>query len=697
MGTGDSFLIPPQADTPWPSNRADPSYRPDIDGLRALAILSVVLYHGGLFRIGGGFTGVNIFFVISGYLIGGHIYSEILAGSFSFANFYQRRARRILPAFFAVLAFVLAAGLILLSPIELARLARSACAAAVSASNILFWHSASYFDPRSDLNPLLMTWSLGVEEQFYAVIPLLFVLVFRLRRSAILPLVLLVSAASFLFSWIALASHPALVFYMLPARAWELGIGVALAVAEQSRSRSLVPSSLREWLGIGGLLSILAPFFLLNSNSPFPGPAALPSVFGTALLIAVPSSWINRRALCMAPLVFIGRVSYSWYLWHWPMLSFLHIVYGDAPPGPVALAAIAVSFVLAIVSYRIIEQPFRRSRRAAVPLLVRYAAATALAAAVSAALWLTHGAPQRFPALAHIESQAARLQSDPCIADIGDDVPNLSTACVQNTASPQVTLWGDSHAAALAPAVRALAASQGYGFAEFAKASCPPVLGAAQFLPHHPSLAVKCRAYNQRVFDRLVHDSRVSVVIFTASWAGYLHRDWQHGWLVADPAHAFSMPSGEAVRLTLTDSLSGAVRALHSAGKQVYVLEDIPAFDFEPMWRLDSTSIPARRALVSLFNIRNATDTGLAAPGDVEMAGAASRLLEQTFAAQPSVALVNLRFSFCNAGALCPYRIGNQLLYADNNHLSPAGARYALRSFHLPPPSTVLAEREPAP
>ncbi len=687
----------PLADTPHSSSRPGPSYRPDIDGLRALAILSVVLYHGGLIQIRGGFTGVDIFFVISGYLIGGHIYSEICAGSFTFANFYRRRARRILPAFFALLTFVLAAGLILLSPIDLARLARSACAAAVSLSNILFWHSASYFDTRSDLNPLLMTWSLGVEEQFYAVIPLLLVLLFRIRRNAILPVVLLVSVVSFFFSWIALASHPAFVFYMLPARAWELGIGVALAVAQQSRPRSLVRPSVREWLGIAGLLSILAPLFLLKSNTPFPGPAALPSVFGTALLIAVPSSWINRCALSFAPLVFIGRISYSWYLWHWPILSFLHIVYGDAPPGPVALTAIAGSVVLAIASYYTIEQPFRR---ATAPLLVRYAIVTGIAAAVSAALWLTHGAPQRFPELAQIESQAARLKSDPCIADIGDDAPNLSTACIQNAAPPQVAqvaLWGDSHAAALAPAVRVLAASQGYGFAEFAKASCPPALGAAQFLPHHPSLAARCIVYNQRVFKRLIHDSRISVVIFTASWAGYLHRDWQHGWLVTDPARSSTMPSDETVRLTLAGSISGTVRTLRSAGKQVYVFEDIPAFDFEPMWRLDSTSIPARRALASLLSIRSAADTGMATPGDIEMAGAASALLEQTFSAQPSVTLVNLRSSFCSAGALCPYRIGDQLLYADNNHLSPAGARYALRSFRLPPPSTAAAEPEPAP
>ncbi|MGH9560548.1 MAG: acyltransferase family protein, partial [Terracidiphilus sp.] len=422
--------------------------------------------------------------------------------------------------------------------------------------------------------------------------------------------------------------------------------------------------------------------------------------FGTALLIAVPTSWINRRTLSFRPLVFIGRISYSWYLWHWPMLSFLRIIYGDAPPGPIAVAAIAVSFVLAIVSYYAIEQPFRRSSRAAVPLLARYAVATALAVAVSAALWHTHGAPQRFPALAQIESQAARLKSDPCIADIGDDGPNVSTACIQKPAPPQVAqvaLWGDSHAAALAPAARTLAASQGYGFAEFAKASCPPILGAAQFLPHHPSLAANCLAYNRRVFDRLLHDSRVSVVIFTASWAGYLHRDWQHGWLVTDPARASTMPSDQTVRLTLAYSISGTVRTLRAAGKQVYVFEDIPAFDFEPMWRLDSSSIPARRSLASALNISNAADTGMAAPGDVEMAGAASALLEQALASQPSITLINLRSAFCSAGALCPYRIGDQLLYADNNHLSPAGARYALREFHLPPASTVIAEREPAP
>ncbi|MGA3129439.1 MAG: acyltransferase family protein [Terracidiphilus sp.] len=689
-------MIPPQ------QSAHSPSYRPDIDGLRALAILSVVLYHGGLIRISGGFTGVDIFFVISGYLIGGQICAQIRAGTFSFTGFYRRRAKRILPAFFAVLVFVLTAGLVLLSPNDLTRLARSACAAAVSVSNILFWHSASYFDTRSDLNPLLMTWSLGVEEQFYAVIPLLLVLVFRIRRNRIVSAVLIVSALSFLFSWIALAGHPALVFYMLPARAWELGIGVALAAAEQNRQRELVPSYSQQWLGFGGLLLLLAPFTILNSTTPFPGPAALPSVFGTALLLAVPSSWINRRALSFGPLVFIGRISYSWYLWHWPLLSFLHIVYGGTPPGLAASAAIALSFVLAIASYHIIEQPFRRSRLAAAPLLIRYAIATAIVAAISAALWLARGVPQRFPALAQIESEAAHLQSDPCLADIGEDTPNLSTACVQKAAPLQVAqvlaLWGDSHAAALAPALRSLAGTQDYALAEFTKASCPPVLGISHFIPRHPSLAAECLAYNQRVFDRIMHDSCIRVVILSASWPGYLHRNWQDGWLVTDALRTSEMPDDITVRAALTRSLSATVRALASAGKQVIVFDDIPAFDFEPTWRLDSTAIPARRVLAALLHVNNAADTGAAYPQDADSAdaAAASALLQQALAAQPSVTLVNLRAALCTSHAQCLYRSADQLLYSDNNHLSPAGARYVLRDFRLPLAAAPIAAPEPA-
>jgi len=227
------------------SETAERSYRSDIDGIRAIAVSSVVLYHAGVPICSGGFSGVDIFFVISGYLIGGHIFSELRAGTFSFLRFYKRRAKRILPAFYAVLVFTILASLFFLSPYENHLFALSAVAATLSGSNIFFLrYLHDYFNAGTSYHPLLMTWSLGVEEQFYAVIPLLMVLLARIRRSLLLPAIFAVCILSFLFAWHQVAIHPSEAFYLLPERAWELGVGVALAVMEQTRGTLSLPSLL---------------------------------------------------------------------------------------------------------------------------------------------------------------------------------------------------------------------------------------------------------------------------------------------------------------------------------------------------------------------------------------------------------------------------------------------------------------------
>ncbi len=312
------------------------SYRQDVDGIRAVAILSVVLYHIHAPLLTGGYTGVDIFFVISGYLIGGHIYSELRAGNFSYLRFYQRRAKRILPAFYVVLLFTIAAAACLLSPSEVASLGRFAFAAALSASNLILGHFSGYFAPASALNPLLMTWSLGVEEQFYAVIPLLMGLLVRLRRNWLLPAILILCGLSLLLSIFELTVHPTIVFYMLFTRAWELGAGVALAIAESNRKRTSLGGVAAEVLSAAGVVLTLAPMFLLNANSTFPGLAALPTVVGASLLIATPSSLINRRCLSLGPLVFVGKISYSLYLWHWPILALLRAASGAEVPAGAA-------------------------------------------------------------------------------------------------------------------------------------------------------------------------------------------------------------------------------------------------------------------------------------------------------------------------------------------------------------------------
>jgi peptidoglycan/LPS O-acetylase OafA/YrhL len=241
---------------------ADRVYRPDVDGLRAMAILPVVLYHAGVTWLPGGFSGVDLFFAISGYLIGGHIYRDLCRGTFRYASFYQRRAKRILPTLFVVLVAVLVVCGWLYSPYELRAVGSSAAATVASVSNILFVHGGGYFAARSENNPLLMTWSLGVEEQFYFLIPLLMVGLCKLRQRLVLPMILLVAMVSFGFAWVELGRHPTADFYLLPSRAWELALGVGLAIFEARAA--VLPLDGRGWrvegLAWTGLVLVVAPF-----------------------------------------------------------------------------------------------------------------------------------------------------------------------------------------------------------------------------------------------------------------------------------------------------------------------------------------------------------------------------------------------------------------------------------------------------
>ena len=671
------------------SSGDDRAYRPDIDGLRALAILSVVLYHAGVPGTSGGFTGVDIFFVISGYLIGGHIYAELRAGCFSYLSFYRRRAKRILPAYFAVLAFILLAALVLLSPLEAAKLGRTAFAATLSVSNLLFWHSANYFQTKSDLIPLLMTWSLGVEEQFYAVIPVLLVLVARIRRNWTLPAILAVCALSLLLAQHQLDGHSQrafqAAFYLLPARAWELGVGVALAVAEQRATRTPTVARFSLAISLAGVILILAPLFLLDAHSLFPGAAALPSVLGTAMLIAVPASWISRRLLSLPPLVFVGRVSYSWYLWHWPLLAYLSILCGTKLPRAAPIVAIAVAFAAAVLSFHFIEQPFRASTRPPRPLLLRYALVSASLLAVCTAVWLSHGLPQRYPQLARMEAANPGLTADPCLIANDDDQPNLSARCYDPAdPRPSVALWGDSHAAALAPGLRSTASEQGYGLVQLNKAACLPLTSALRYIPLIPAQAARCLSFNRKVLSLLQSDGRIRIVILAGDWAGCLDRTWERGWLTADIAHSSAIPSLDTVRALFLQSLAAQIETLRAAGKIVLVLEDIPNFDFDPLDRVRTARIRARGILAGWLGVEDAGDSGFAPSGVASADALAVTTLRQAVPSEDGVELIDLKPALCSAPDHCAYRDEDRLLYADSGHLTLYGARYAVRNLRLP-------------
>lgn len=335
-------------------------YRPEIDGLRAIAVLSVILFHAGFTSFSGGFVGVDIFFVISGFLITTILISDQEKGGISIKKFYQRRAKRIMPALFVVILATLPATWLFLPPAELKSYFSSIAATVTFSSNILFWYESGYWDTATSLKPLIHTWSLAVEEQYYIAFPLLVMAAWRLGRAWFTVIVMAIAAASLWFSERYLAIDQMISFYMLPARAWEL-LGGSITAIYLLRKENPIPSgAVNQVLSLGGLGMILYAIFSYTEKTPFPGMNAAWPVAGTALLIATtgPRTLVGL-ILSSRPFVMIGLISYSAYLWHQPILAILKMRgFGDLTTYD-SILAIAITAILSIISYRYVEQPVR--------------------------------------------------------------------------------------------------------------------------------------------------------------------------------------------------------------------------------------------------------------------------------------------------------------------------------------------------
>jgi peptidoglycan/LPS O-acetylase OafA/YrhL len=428
-----------------------PGYRPDIDGLRTIAVLPVVLNHAQVRGIWGGFVGVDIFFVISGYLITGILVRDLAVGRHSIAEFYRRRVLRIFPALFAMLAATTLVACFAMLPGELLRYGKSLASTTLFGSNFLFWNEAGYFAPAARLKPLLHTWSLAIEEQFYILWPLALAWIGPRRPAAARTLVLLVTAISFgIAEWL-LWHDASAAFYLLPARAWELSIGAALALIPQPPRGRLV----NEALGILGLLLIGYAVRHFSEATLFPGAAALLPCVGAALLILTGDrGTLAGRLLSLPPMTFIGKISYSLYLWHWPVIVFATLAL-FLPHTPIVTAGeIALSILLAWLSWHFVERPFRvgvsgwhTPRVLAGALIVM---ATTLAAA--AGLWLSGGLASRLtPAQARVAAYQdidhdTLYRAGTCFA-VDRDRYDPQCLAVPAQGRSVVLLAGDSHGA----------------------------------------------------------------------------------------------------------------------------------------------------------------------------------------------------------------------------------------------------------
>jgi peptidoglycan/LPS O-acetylase OafA/YrhL len=371
-------------------------YRKEIDGLRALAVLPVILFHAGIAGFSGGFVGVDVFFVISGYLITSIIIGELESGDFTITGFYERRARRILPALFFVILVTLPFAWWLLLPHELVAFGRSIIAVTVFASNILFWQESDYFATDSELIPLLHTWSLAVEEQYYVIFPVLLLVCWKLGLrwvTAIIAVIGVISLGLAEWGWRYDASAN---FYLLPGRAWELmaGAGCALYLGHKTQPTGAIS----QWLSLTGLGLLLLSVIWLDDSLPFPGLYAIFPVLGTALIIlfAHQNNWTGRL-LSLPVFVGIGLVSYSAYLWHQPMFAFARLYYADEPGLFIMLGLVILAFILAAISWRFVERPFRQRRNfSRKQIFVMALAGSLLLIVIALTLIMLEGIPARF-------------------------------------------------------------------------------------------------------------------------------------------------------------------------------------------------------------------------------------------------------------------------------------------------------------
>ncbi|MBN8807525.1 MAG: acyltransferase [Sphingomonas sp.] len=651
-----------------------PGYRPDIDGLRTIAVLPVVLFHAGLAGFGGGYVGVDVFFVISGFLITGILLRDIDRDSYSIANFYRRRIRRIFPALVAVVLTCLVLGWLVLTPEEYEKLGLSAVAVAAFVSNFYFWKSADYFDNAQAIRPLLHTWSLAVEEQFYIFFPPLFALLAKKRRTWVVPVLATIAVASLAIAAVLVYRKPSAAFYLPVTRTWELMLGSLLAIAPPTiggrRTRSLA--------GMVGLLLILVPVFLFTSHTVFPGVSALPPVLGAALIIwsgAAEHVPTVARLLGTAPMTFIGRISYSLYLWHVPVFAFAVYLTGAEMGLGLAAGMIALSFVLAWASYRWIEMPFRiaRAERRWSPVTAGLIG-MAVVLAVSGVVATTHGLPSRLGPRGAMLVDAARDKDRvhrECLS-VGDTIVEPANACRLGTpgVTPTALLWGDSHAMVTATALEAAAQARHGAFLFAATADCPVGIGFAidtgteKALTETPSYRF-CARYNAEMLRIALATPSIRDVVLSSRWTN---------WRIGEPAN----PAESKVDIRLRDDTGVAtsvagnatifergfrklVDTLVAAGKRVTIVGPLPepAFNVPQRLFVEQFGMAGSASPIKLADYRRRHQNILAIFARIR---------------RPGVTFVWPTDTLCQRD-LCPIESRGRPMFFDHNHLSVDAAK----------------------
>lgn len=645
-----------------PHSGSEQKYFASIDGLRTIAVLAVVIFHFFPKILSGGYAGVDVFFVISGFLVTGVIQRKITSNSFSYIDFYKKRIKRLFPALSITLICTTTFAAFFLLSEELRSYGQQLFSGIFFHSNILFFSEAGYFDKSSELKPLLHLWSLSLEEQFYFIWPFFLIIAFnpKLISNSRTRFLFLFStcAISFLLCFIFTPMNQSLTFFNLPFRLWELGLGGLLAIYSPKiekvceRKHTLIANI--------GLLFILTSFFALDQKSAFPGYLAALPVLGTLLVIAPgETNSATKQFLSHPVMLYIGKISYPLYLWHWPLFSFSYLIYGDYPPPIVRIALIAFSIFLAIFTYELIEKPVQKTKNT-LPLLM----ANIVIGIVGIVFLANSGFPTRYPSLesqlnsaaAYSKSKKEYRKSGPCEKNF-----NVELCSIQNEGTPPtIAVIGDSHANHWFPGLSTITSNTNENILLVAKSGTAPLLG------------VKSKRNPDTDLDgelRLIADSpSIHTVILSAFWSNYFE---EAGTLVSNYLYKNRIYISQNENLTQKQvfliGIENTLRLLKDANKKVVFFHDIPAlrFDFQtclprPHFNQKECALPEAENRKQQDGYKNAISNLLGSYG-VYMFDPSKYLCRQE---------------------TCAIAVDKNFLYSDSHHLSIWGSEYIVGNEH---------------
>lgn len=647
-------------------------YRSDVDGLRAIAVLSVVFFHAFPQLVPGGFVGVDVFFVLSGFLISNILFSQMAKGSINWTEFYLKRIKRIFPALLLVLFSAILIGYFLLFPVEYENLGKHLIGSSSFINNFVLWREAGYFDKASELKPLLHLWSLGIEEQFYLIWPMFVFFIWKLRFNPLIILILF-SVISFAINLAWVTHHNIRAFYFPFSRFWELSLGATLAYLMFKNKNWFVSLDSKKFisncLSFIALLFLTMSIFFFSEHLAYPGWAALLPTLCTLILLFTQNSWVNRNFLSFRIITFVGLISYPLYLWHWELLSFGRIVYAGAVSPKLTLILVSMSFILAYLTYQWIEKPIRFSVTA--EKYPRYIASALCSGLIIIGLGgfiiqnnqgLEHRviAYQNQTLIEDIGSfDEFRKQVVPCqLATQKKDLKEISW-CLQNKkGKPQKVLWGDSHAEHLFPGI--LKSDKETNWLLLEQSGCPPLLNVASYWKGSSD---KCIKANNVILEAIINTPSIDTVVLASLGSFYIsdtsYAAASQGDFAADKHFLTTNDTKKSKRDVFFDGINKTINELKKAGKKVVLFQDIPEIPFMPERCIHRPLAPKQPCFITTAEV-------MARQNDYVS-------LLQHIRIRQKIPLFDPIHLVCNK-KMCPLVKNHHLIYRDSHHLSLAGS-----------------------